>query len=496
MMKAPTPGAAPAQPGRRSALVKLALLGASLATGLGACGGGGGTAKAPVRLAAESYLEPVQVNVGFRSVSTARPIDSRFSGLSYEKRKLTEPLFSGVNLPLIKLFSLVGPGVLRIGANDVDRASWNGAEDDLTPILPAQIDNLAAFLQQTQWQVIYGVNMRRNTPADAASEAAYVASRLGPSLLAWEIGNEPDLYIRRGYRPEGWTYDDYLREWRQLRDAMREAAPAVPFSGPATSYDVERFTLPFARDEGVRVPLLTHHYYRGDRDDPNSTLELLLRPDPALARELETLVAAASAAGMNQGVRLAEANSFFGGGVAGVSNAFGSALWVLDFLFTCALAGCTGVNLHGGDAGSYTPIAERDGVVIEVRPEFYAMLMFAEAEQGVPVAGVIEPTPDINLSAWGVQRPDGGLNVILVNKDEGRGASMTLNTGPFTTAIGFDPLWLYGPARSATAGQTLGASVIGADGSWTPITEAPAIANLGLFNVVVPAASAVLLRSL
>lgn len=93
--------------------------------------------------------------------------------------------------------------MLRIGANQVDRSSWNGVVEGLTPILPAQIDAFAAFVQATQWQVIYGVNLARNTPANAADEAAYVAERLGPSLLAWEIGNEPDLYVRHGYRPEG-----------------------------------------------------------------------------------------------------------------------------------------------------------------------------------------------------------------------------------------------------------------------------------------------------
>lgn len=40
--------------------------------------------------------------------------------------------------------------VLRIGANAVDRSSWEGAQRDLTPVLPAQIDGLAAFVRATQ----------------------------------------------------------------------------------------------------------------------------------------------------------------------------------------------------------------------------------------------------------------------------------------------------------------------------------------------------------
>src|SRR5690606_18756377 len=124
------------------------------------------------------------------------------------------------------------------GANAVDRSSWDGAIDDLTPILPSQIDALAEFVQATQWQVMYGVNLARNTPARAADEAAYVAERLGSALLAWEIGNEPDLYRRHDYRPNDWGYDDYLEEWREFHAAMSEAAPGVAFSGPATSFDL------------------------------------------------------------------------------------------------------------------------------------------------------------------------------------------------------------------------------------------------------------------
>ena len=60
------------------------------------------------------------------------------------------------------------------------------------------------------------------------------------------------------------------------------------------------------------------------------------------------------------------------GGVTNVSNAHGSALWTLDYMFTCALNGCEGVNFHGGGQGpGYTPIADNGTTVVEARPEFY-----------------------------------------------------------------------------------------------------------------------------
>ena len=496
---------------RRLLIQTSALLGASFLPALTACGGSDGDAVPPPSPSdGDAVTQPppsdavpppsppaaeVQADVGFRSVSTAARIDSRFAGISSEKNKLAEPLYTGTNAAIIQLFRLLGPGVLRIGANQVDRSSWNGRVGGLTPILPAQIDNLAAFLQATQWKLIYGVNLARNTPANAASEAAYVFQRLGPSLLAWEIGNEPDLYVREEYRPTGWNFDDFIEEWRAMRDAMSEVSPGVPFSGPATAFDLRRFTLPFARAEGARVPLLTQHYYRADRDDPNSTLALLLRPDPNLLSELATLVEAAEEAGMEQGVRLAEANTFFGGGVPNVSNAFGTAFWVMEFLFTCAVAGCTGANLHSGGSGpGYTPIAERQGTLVEARPEYYGMLMFAQAAQGIPMSGVVVPSAPINFSAWGVQRDDGGLNAILINKDAERSISVDIATN--IAASRFDPLWLRGTALSASTGQTLGGVAIGNDASWTPQPQEPLIASDGALIVQLPPASAVLLRSL
>ncbi len=480
---------------RRSLLMKIsALLGASLLPIATGCGGDS-TDTAPPSQAPPAPPPPaadVRATVSFRSVETAARVQSRYAGLSYEKTKLTVPMFTGDNAALIRLFRLLGPSVLRIGANQVDRSSWNGAVENLTPILPAQIDALAAFVQATQWQVIYGVNLARNTPANAANEAAYVAERLGPSLLAWEIGNEPDLYVRHGYRPENWAYEQYLPEWRAYRAAMSRVSPGVPFSGPATSYQVARFTVRLVEDV-EDLGMVTHHYYRADGDDPDSTLRLLLQPHRGLVTELNGLVKQVSAAGVPLGLRYAEANSFYGGGKPNVSNAYGTALWVMDFMFTCAINGCTGVNMHGGNRGPYTPIADRDGEVAEARPEFYGMVMFAQAAQGVPLDSVVASVSAISLIAWGVRRDDGGLNAILINKDDSRSVGVNLTTG--VAAERFDPLWLRGPELSALSGHTLGGVAIGSDGSWAPQPQGPMIASGGRLDVLLPPASAILLRS-
>lgn len=46
-------------------------------------------------------------------------------------------------------------------------------------ITPANIDGLAAALRVLGWKLIYGLNLARGAPAEAADEAAYVANAVG-----------------------------------------------------------------------------------------------------------------------------------------------------------------------------------------------------------------------------------------------------------------------------------------------------------------------------
>src|SRR5262245_39552014 len=139
------------------------------------------------------------------TVDPTRPgagLDSRFAGFSYEKSTLSTMLFSGTNGDLIGLFKRLGPGILRVGGNSVDKNTWNAACPGLTAgaVAPADVDLLTAFLRAADWKVIYAVNLAASTPAAAASEAQYAARSLGDRLFGFEIGNECDLYKGK-YRP-------------------------------------------------------------------------------------------------------------------------------------------------------------------------------------------------------------------------------------------------------------------------------------------------------
>src|SRR5258707_12121242 len=154
-----------------------------------------------------------------------RPIPEDFLGLSFETKGL---LSDGILLPenrsLISLIQRLGSkGVIRIGGNSSDRPSLRKG---LTSHRP-QIENLGNFLSATGWQLIYGLDLRSGKAEQAATEAEMVAQIVGSNLVAFQFGNEPDLF-RLDLRKSDYNASDYLVEWRELFEVVRTRVPHAP----------------------------------------------------------------------------------------------------------------------------------------------------------------------------------------------------------------------------------------------------------------------------
>jgi hypothetical protein len=424
--------------------------------------------------------------------ATGTTIAPGFAGFSYEKSHLAVPLFDAKNGALVTLFTRLGSGVLRIGGVSVDTVSWNGSGPGLITgtIAPADIDRLAGFLRAVGWRVIYGLNFANNAQAQIASEAAYVATALGDRLYGFELGNEPDLYHLNGMRPAAFTYSDFREEWDRYAGAIRALVPGAVLTGPASAFNGREFTEPFAADEAGHLTLLTHHYYRADGGAPTSTIDLLLEPDPYLPGMLKSLNSAASRAGVPQGLRLAEVNSFYGGDDRNVTGAFGTALWAIDFLFTNAANGSSGVNFHGGGEGpGFMPLADDGTRVVEVRPEYYGIFLFAMAATGRLIPTQVA-SGTLALTAYAVEGLDGSMAIFLVNKDRTRTATVKVQLGASFMAAALTPL--TGPSLDSPTGQLLQGSSIAADGTWNPVRPAVVTVSNSELVVTVGSASALL----
>ena len=440
-----------------------------------------------------------EVLVTLDPAQTLGVVSSEFMGLGYEISSVARPgLFSARNTDYVALVRTLGArGVIRIGGNTSDYASYspNGQplsspEGKAGSIVNAEvIRDLGTFLEATGWDLIWGLNLGNGSQDNAIEEAKAVTAAAKEHLLAFEIGNEPDLFPNReAHRQSGYGYEDYLGEYRKWRDTLRKAIPNVPLAGPDVA-DATDWVTRFAMDEGKDIKLLTHHYYR-EGQNPTSSIDKLLHPDPKLAPTLAKLRAASESSGVPY--RICETNSFSGGGRPGVSDTFASALWVLDFMFTLASAGCSGVNMetgvnHRGFISSYSPIGDDEHGHYSATPEYYGMLAFAQAGKGRFIKADIKAESQ-NVKAYATQQEKGSVVLALINKEPLSDAMVRIVGVPNLNRA--TVLRLPGPSIDSKTGVSLGGATVTESGMWKPSHPQDASVSAGRINLKLPAASA------
>ena len=358
-------------------------------------------------------------------------MDSAFVGLSFEKGELVSRIFSLRDPNVLTLFKGLGAGIMRIGGSSVDTIIWtpNGSGRTSRQIAKVDIDQFALFVKATGWQVIYGINLAQNTEAAAAEEAVYAAQALGSSLYCFELGNEPASYAGSGYSlPAGysaWNYSTFKGRWSSLRNAILQSVVNATFSGPdATAGSVNSYTLPFSREvDASQVKVLAQHYYRMNDTDARTMAMMLTTPDPKLGPLLTTLKGAADRSGVP--FRITETNSATLGGVAYVSDVYGSALWALDNIFIMALGGASGVHFHGGDRAAYSPFNFGSETVTAIKPLYYGLLFSKMVGQGTLLGTTIN-AGGLNLSVYAI-KTGSGFSILLVNKEASQSFKVALN---------------------------------------------------------------------
>jgi hypothetical protein len=441
--------------------------------------------------------------------SSAGTVASGFAGFSYEKTHMTNNSFTGKNSALIALHKLVAPTVVRIGATDVNNCTWvPAAQPQVTQgsfsksIGTVDVDGLADLMSATGNRVIYGINFVADDPTNSAAEATYAFGKLGSSLYGFEIGNEMN---------QVGTWPGTLKpQWESIANAILGSVPSAKMVGPAASgpYALS-LTTPFAADEkGKNLVLLTGHYYAGTRGRPDGVLATLLTLNTSTGTSgllgfLTNTNAAAVNNSIPDGYRVGECNTFGGHGVDGLSNALISALWGIDFMFYSALHGASGVNFHGGEKGQdgnnpfyYSPIEELNGVVTNVNPLFYGVVLFNLVGTGHLLATTATANGDSNFTAYAIQRADGTVMVVLDNKDETNAVSATVNVGAAVTSASAIYLMSTPASLTAQTGITLAGAGIGKDGTWKYAAPYAMSTSGSSVIVPVPPASAVLVRVL
>jgi len=447
---------------------------------------------------------PAQIDIDATKPGLAIPAD--FLGISYEKNALVEPHFKAENTVFVNLHRNLGAGTLRLGGNKVELTRWQADASasldkatGLAVIGRTTLDNFYGFLKATEWKCLHGINLAGNQPDSSADEAAYALKIGGTSILAIELGNEPNLYTNHDLRKKGYDCPTYLPEAAAAIKVIRARNPGIILAGPATARRPDHWFEDAVAGLKGQLQIGTSHLYAlsGGSTNPKSanfpSIENLLLP-ATMAKDVTMVdehLAAAKAAGMRY--RLAEFNSVSNGGRTGVSDTFVSALWATDFLFSVAAHGADGVNFHCNlKPGSYSPMSTVKGETrYTVHPLYYAMLLFHDAGQGRLLPTKVQSTA--NLVAHATLDDSGKVRVVLVNKDLTQDVVATVQVGTRFRAGSVHRL--TAPQASSKDGVTYANTVVAADGRWerTLATEKAVAVQNGRAVVSLPPASALVL---
>jgi hypothetical protein len=299
-------------------------------------------------------------------------------------------------------------------------------------------------------------------------------------------------------RPPSYDFQAFAREFGTV---ARRLPPGVPLAGPTLGgpqwmNNLDRF---IATEPGLG--LVTFHHYPFNRcfiplsSPVYPTVPRLLSAfgSRGFDATLEPYVGTARHHGLP--FRIDELNSVACGGKRGVSDTFASALWAVDSLFDLARIGVAGVNFHMFPGASYSLFSfRRAGArwVARVRPEYYGLLLFAQAAPpGSRLLGT-NTRGGPAVRAWATRGAGGTVRVVLIN-DDLRHRHVFLVRGPAGSA---QVIRLSAPSARATSGVTLGEQSFGPTATGrlsAPPEQEPIASSGGRYVVRLGAASAALL---
>ena len=428
------------------------------------------------------------------------------AGFSFEKSHLSDGFFTGTHAPLIAMFKLLGPGVVRIGADDVNNSVWVPSATFVkggttSPnVGTAEVDALAEFLTATGWKAIYAVNMRgSSTPQTAVTELTYVMPKLGASLQAVEIGNELNLYS--GINAES--------VWKGIAQAIRSAFASTLIAGPGDFEDVNYCTK-FVNSEASLIDIVTHHYYRGQAGTSVATLDNLINPDSTVTSSAQSLTNSVKTNKIRGRVPVRRVQQLFEprhrrdqrrAGLRALGHRLHAHPRPLRH---------RGRQLprrrpeHGRQRCPngvsscdrpfrYSPLIEVDSKVTAAAPLFYGMLLVSQIGTGDMLATSISNAGSTKLRAYAVTLADGSTKVVLVNFEASTGVNATVDVGSAVASA--SAIYLRGASLTATSTTsiTLADAPVTPAGAWTPKAPYTLTRTGTTITVPVPAASAVLI---
>lgn len=243
---------------------------------------------------------------------------------------------------------------------------------------------LPYYHPDTQW--IYTLNFahEENDWGNATLMYNWAQKKLQP--YAFEVGNEVDHYIYEGYRTQNeWGISEYIREFNHVVSKLNSSAKwqaavfADPPEWPDQQNEIDDLSLVNLTSAGFNQSLYSVHMYPQSNCNPEriSRLSLeLLSNHEVVWSNVSQYIPQVDAVSPGS-VVLGETNSASCKGKSGISDTFGTALWLVDYSIAALSVGIERLYYHWGYQNPYSAIQpimyemEDENVTAGIRANWY-----------------------------------------------------------------------------------------------------------------------------
>ncbi|RPD77295.1 hypothetical protein L226DRAFT_533296 [Lentinus tigrinus ALCF2SS1-7] len=389
---------------------------------------------------------------------------------------------SFIAVPFLNLLATVadraGRVRIRVGGNTQETATLvdslpsnemiakdkeNASNPTDTPILDFTAEMIylmsnVSALVNAKWYLGIPFNDTSNLRLQIAEVADAV---LGDNILAYQLGNEPDLYVSHGHRSSDYNQTSYYNEFGVVIDALNNDAKITKHGNLVAPSTQGTWTLQSVWDTGFlttyqdAISVLSVEQYPdnncaaafpdagfGDPVDPQSVFANYLTHASGQNIVNQYLSSTPLAAQYGKQFMMFETNTASCGGFPGVSDSFGSALWAVDYGLQMAYSNFTGALLHiGGQDVSYNPFTPPPTNLSSteqwtVGPIMYSTLVLAEALGTSNTSRVLDTfanSANAYTPAYAIYENDVLARMVLTNfmtEQNGQGAyTATISVG-------------------------------------------------------------------
>ncbi|PPQ83810.1 hypothetical protein CVT25_001025 [Psilocybe cyanescens] len=418
------------------------------------------------------------IRVGGNTQETAVLVDHTSDG-----RILEKDLVNVTNPVSFSLFKMKD-NILTINTHEYQTAT---PPLIFTKELLYMLRNISSLVN-VQWYLGVPFNDTSNFRLAIAEQGELI---LGDYLVGMQVGNEPDLYADHGHRPATYGPYDYFGEFGDLVNAMNgdtNIANRELLIGPSVStgrwtpeqvwntgfVDSYSSSLAYLSVEHYPTDNCYAQYGVGTPRDPQSIFPSYLTHTAGQSIIAQYLNSTQYAQTKNKRLLMFETNTASCGGFPGISDAFGAALWGLDYAMQLAYSNFSGALFHVGGQNVYynpfTPPPTNQSTFRKwsIGPIYYAALVMAEAmgpSNNTQVIDLQANSNNVYSPAYAIYEAGTLQRVLLFNyaTDNTGGSdlqvSLTLNGATIPDSVQVKYLLAASAAQKGNytwAGQTFG----------------------------------------